>query len=92
MTPPSLPGSSHGTFKPFPPCLALLQGCDASLLLDFYKNSDGSRNDGVEKKSPKNDNLRGIVFDVVDIIKGRVEKSCRSRTVSCADILAATTW
>ncbi|KAG6486541.1 peroxidase P7-like [Zingiber officinale] len=55
-------------------------GCDASVLLDDTRASVG------EKTAPANKNsLRG--FEVIDLIKKRVEAAC-PQTVSCADILA----
>ena len=57
----------------------LLQGCDASLLLD----SSGSIVS--EKRSNSNMNsARG--FDVLDEIKSALEEECPN-TVSCADLL-----
>ncbi|RWW24675.1 hypothetical protein GW17_00011030, partial [Ensete ventricosum] len=53
----------------------LLQGCDASILLD---------GEGSEKEAPQNAGLRG--FDVVDSIKHELESKCPG-VVSCADIL-----
>lgn len=52
----------------------MLQGCDASILLD-----------GGEKTAPPNLSLRR--FEVIDTIKTTVEAECNG-TVSCADILA----
>nr|CAB3504781.1 unnamed protein product [Digitaria exilis] len=60
---------------------AVLQGCDASVLLDDVPgNFTGEKNAG-----PNANSLRG--YDVIDSIKAQVEASCKS-TVSCADILA----
>jgi peroxidase len=56
---------------------SLLQGCDASILLNFK---------GSERASYVSSTLRG--FQVIDEIKAALEKRC-PRTVSCADILAA---
>ena len=58
----------------------MLQGCDASILLD----SSGSI---VSEKmsNPNRNSARG--FDVLDDIKSALEKEC-PHTVSCADMLA----
>jgi len=57
----------------------IVNGCDASVLLDGTNDFTG------EKNAPANHNsLRG--FDVIDNIKADVERFCPS-TVSCADIL-----
>jgi len=57
----------------------MLQGCDASLLLD----SSGSI---ISEKgsNPNRNSARG--FEVIDAIKAALERECPS-TVSCADIL-----
>ena len=57
----------------------LLQGCDASILLD----SSGSI---VSEKgsNPNRNSARG--FDVLDEIKSALEEECPN-TVSCADLL-----
>lgn len=61
-------------------CVCVLQGCDASVLLDDTGNFIG------EKTAPPNLNsLRG--FEVIDAIKSELESVC-PETVSCADILA----
>lgn len=56
----------------------ILQGCDASVLLDATDQSDS------EKDSPPNVSLKG--FDIIDIIKEELEQICPG-VVSCADIL-----
>lgn len=56
----------------------LVQGCDASVLLDASAEIDS------EKESPPNQSLKG--FDIIDIIKSQLEKECPG-TVSCADLL-----
>jgi peroxidase len=56
---------------------ALLQGCDASILLNYK---------GSERTAYVSSTLRG--FPVIDDIKKALEKRC-PRTVSCADILTA---
>ncbi|KAG2705484.1 hypothetical protein I3843_05G048800 [Carya illinoinensis] len=57
----------------------IVNGCDASVLLDDKEDFTG------EKNSPANHNsLRG--FEVIDSIKEDLERFCPS-TVSCADIL-----
>ncbi|KAF9616496.1 hypothetical protein IFM89_029793 [Coptis chinensis] len=55
-----------------------IQGCDASVLL---ASVDGIRS---EKDTPPNDTLQG--FNVIDMIKSKIEEVCPA-TVSCADIL-----
>ncbi|XVE82293.1 hypothetical protein DITRI_Ditri15bG0136800 [Diplodiscus trichospermus] len=60
--------------------MRVLQGCDASVLLDDTEDFIG------EKTAPPNLNsLRG--FEVIDAIKSELESVC-PETVSCADILA----
>jgi peroxidase len=60
--------------------LTLLQGCDASILLNDSATIES------EKEAPANNNsVRG--FGVVDDIKAALESACPD-TVSCADILA----
>lgn len=55
----------------------VLQGCDASILLNHA---------GSERKSVVSKSLRG--FQIIDEIKAEVEKKCPMK-VSCADILTA---
>jgi peroxidase len=58
----------------------MLQGCDASILLD------GSGSIISEKVSnPNRNSARG--FEIIDEIKSALERQC-PHTVSCADILA----
>jgi len=57
----------------------LLQGCDASVLLNSTAGSVA------EKDAPPNLTLRG--FDFVDRVKTLVEEACPG-VVSCADVLA----
>ena len=58
----------------------MLQGCDASVLLDDSVTIVSEKNSGPNKNS-----LRG--FEVTDDIKAKLEEAC-PQTVSCADILA----
>ncbi|CAL0320643.1 unnamed protein product [Lupinus luteus] len=58
----------------------LIQGCDASVLLDDTSNFTGEKN-----SFPNANSLRG--FEVIDNIKSQLEISCPG-VVSCADILA----
>lgn len=58
----------------------MMQGCDASVLLDDSANIVSEKNSGPNKNS-----LRG--FEVIDEIKAKLEQVC-PHTVSCADILA----
>ena len=60
--------------------LVLLQGCDASILLDGTASFLSEKN-----AAPNANSTRG--FDVVDNIKTALENSCPG-IVSCADILA----
>ena len=57
----------------------MLQGCDASVLLDDSATIVSEKNSGPNKNS-----LRG--FEVIDEIKAKLEEAC-PQTVSCADIL-----
>ncbi|KAL2896374.1 Peroxidase 4 [Bienertia sinuspersici] len=57
-----------------------VNGCDGSVLLD-----DNSTFKGEKTAFPNDNSLRG--FEVVDLIKFRLEKAC-PLVVSCADILA----
>lgn len=56
----------------------ILQGCDASILLENAPGIDS------ELDAPGNQGIQGL--NIVDDIKAAVEKAC-PRTVSCADIL-----
>lgn len=58
----------------------LLQGCDASILLDDTANFTGEKT-----ARPNSNSVRG--FEVIDSIKSQLENSCPG-IVSCADILA----
>lgn len=60
--------------------LRVLQGCDASILLDDTENFVGEKTAG-----PNLNSLRG--FEVIDAIKSELESVC-PQTISCADILA----
>lgn len=58
----------------------LMQGCDASVLLD-----DTATFTGEKTAQPNQNSLRG--FEVIDAIKSRVKAACNA-TVTCVDILA----
>lgn len=58
----------------------MLQGCDASILLDNSGNIISEKG-----SNPNRNSARG--FEVIDEIKSALEKQC-PHTVSCADILA----
>ena len=58
----------------------LLQGCDASVLLDSIGSIISEK-----MSNPNRNSARG--FEVIDEIKAALEKEC-PETVSCADILA----
>ena len=58
----------------------MLQGCDASVLLDDSATIVSEKN-----SVPNKNSLRG--FEVIDEIKAKLEEAC-PQTVSCADILA----
>ena len=62
----------------------LLQGCDASVLLD---DNNGNKSTS-EKQAPPNQTLKG--FEVLDLIKEELEIACPG-VVSCADTLALAT-
>lgn len=59
----------------------LMQGCDASVLLDQTPAFDSEKN-----ALPNNNSLKG--FDVIDKIKSEVDEVCGCSLVSCADIVA----
>lgn len=54
-----------------------MQGCDASILLDYK---------GSERRAKASKTLRG--YRIIDDIKAEIERQC-PKTVSCADILTA---
>ncbi|KAL2944313.1 Peroxidase 60 [Bienertia sinuspersici] len=57
-----------------------VRGCDASILLD---------GEGTEKTAGPNLTVRG--YELIDAVKSAVEKNCRRRLVSCADIIVIVT-
>jgi len=57
----------------------MLQGCDASVLLDSSGTIISEK-----RSNPNRNSARG--FEVIEEIKSAVEKEC-PQTVSCADIL-----
>jgi peroxidase len=61
--------------------LMIIQGCDASILLDSTSAFDSEKN-----ANPNINSIRG--FEVIDRIKLEVDKACGRPVVSCADILA----
>lgn len=58
----------------------IIQGCDASILLDSSGKILSEK-----RSNPNRNSARG--FEVLDKIKSAIEKECPN-TVSCADILA----
>ncbi|PIA31468.1 hypothetical protein AQUCO_04900044v1, partial [Aquilegia coerulea] len=58
-----------------------VQGCDASVLLDYTEHHAGEKT-----ALPNDQSLRG--FEVIDTIKAELEKAC-PHTVSCSDVIAA---
>ena len=60
--------------------MSILQGCDASVLLDSSGTIVSEK-----RSNPNRNSARG--FEVLDEIKSALEKEC-PRTVSCADLLA----
>nr|GLL26996.1 lignin-forming anionic peroxidase-like [Ipomoea trifida] len=63
------------------PHLIVVQGCDASILLDSTSTIDSEKN-----ALANNNSARG--FEVIDRIKLEVDRVCGRPIVSCADILA----
>lgn len=61
--------------------LALIQGCDGSILLDDTPFFTGEKN-----AAPNVNSVRG--FDVIDRIKDAVDAACGGNVVSCADVVA----
>lgn len=59
--------------------LCMLQGCDASILLDSVEGNSA------EKEATPNRSVSG--YEIIDEIKAKLEEEC-PETVSCADILA----
>lgn len=59
--------------------MLILQGCDASVLLDSSGTIISEK-----RSNPNRNSARG--FEVIEEIKSAVEKEC-PQTVSCADIL-----
>lgn len=62
--------------------LTMLQGCDASLLINSTPRN------AAEKDAGANLTVRG--FDFIDTVKAALEKACPGK-VSCADIIALAT-
>lgn len=61
--------------------LYMLQGCDASVLLDGSASGPG------EQDAPPNLSLRATAFEIIDKIHSQVHAQCGA-IVSCADIVA----
>lgn len=61
--------------------MSILQGCDASVLLDTADPKEPAE----KEAAPNLHSLRG--FELIDDIKSRIEAIC-PRVVSCADIIA----
>lgn len=59
----------------------MLQGCDASVLLDGSASGPG------EQDAPPNLSLRATAFEIIDKIHSQVNEQCGA-IVSCADIVA----